>query len=456
MGSIGHRSVPRFRLAVAGFIAVVAGLGALYYSPHHPANKATGGPSSPPVATGSAPPGPSLQPTVPLGTGTSLTSPAPSYSPPDLAPTTSRPPTVLPNPTPPRSPSPHRRPSGTTKVAPVGGPVTGPSGNCIDDEAQGVAAGNPIQMWGCDQTVAQDWRLTSIGEWQVLGKCMTAQGGATSAGTPVVIGSCAGSADQLWTERSTGAMVDKASGLCLDDPVNGGWGTRLVIAACNDIPDEIWSLPPTNGTSITVTRTANQASLVGATADLHIAAHDSAAGRTLTYKASGLPSGLSIGSHSGTITGTLATSAIYHVTVAVSDGHGTSGSGLFTWTVSGPITGDGGLCIDDTTQGKTKGNPIQVWGCDQTVAQYWALGPSGMLEVLGVCMTVNGGATASGTAVVIGACTGIASQRWQAGGGELVNTGSGLCLDDPAGGSWGTKLEVATCTGAAEQQWNLQ
>jgi len=47
--------------------------------------------------------------------------------------------------------------------------------------------------------------------------------------------------------------------------------------------------------SVTVTNPGNQTGTVGTAASLQISASDSASGQTLTYSASGLPAGLSIG-----------------------------------------------------------------------------------------------------------------------------------------------------------------
>ncbi|MEU2738281.1 putative Ig domain-containing protein, partial [Streptomyces sp. NPDC007095] len=74
------------------------------------------------------------------------------------------------------------------------------------------------------------------------------------------------------------------------------------------------------------------------------------AGATLTYSASGLPTGLSISSSTGLISGTASTAGTYSVTVSASDSTGASGSASFTWTVS---TSGGGTC----TSAQLLGNP---------------------------------------------------------------------------------------------------
>jgi hypothetical protein len=91
----------------------------------------------------------------------------------------------------------------------------------------------------------------------------------------------------------------------------------------------------TAGNVVTVTNPGNQATNVGAAVSLQIQATDSASGQTLTYTASGLPTGLTISS-SGLISGTptTATSTPANVTVTATDTTGASGTASFTWTIN--------------------------------------------------------------------------------------------------------------------------
>ncbi len=66
--------------------------------------------------------------------------------------------------------------------------------------------------------------------------------------------------------------------------------------------------------TVTVTNPGNQTGTVGShITPVSIAANDSSSTATLTYSATGLPSGLSINTSSGVITGTLTTSGGYSV-----------------------------------------------------------------------------------------------------------------------------------------------
>ena len=98
-----------------------------------------------------------------------------------------------------------------------------------------------------------------------------------------------------------------------------------------------WTIGATGtgtGNTVTVTNPGTQTGTVGTAASLQIKASDSATGQTLTYGASGLPSGLSIGSGTGLITGTPTTAGSSSVTVTVTDATGAEGTAAFTWTIS--------------------------------------------------------------------------------------------------------------------------
>ncbi|MER6961296.1 MULTISPECIES: M4 family metallopeptidase [unclassified Streptomyces] len=92
-------------------------------------------------------------------------------------------------------------------------------------------------------------------------------------------------------------------------------------------------------TGVTVTNPGSQSATVGTAVSLQISASSTNSG-TLTYAASGLPTGLSISS-TGLISGTPTTAGSYSTTVTVTDSTGATGTASFTWTVSS--TG-GGSC----------------------------------------------------------------------------------------------------------------
>ncbi|MER6085104.1 M4 family metallopeptidase, partial [Streptomyces sp. NPDC001833] len=105
---------------------------------------------------------------------------------------------------------------------------------------------------------------------------------------------------------------------------------------------------PTSG--VTVTNPGSQSSTVGTAVSLQISASSTNSG-SLTYAATGLPTGLSINSSTGAVTGTPTTAGTYSTTVTVTDSTGATGTASFTWTVSS--SGGGGTC----TSTQLLGNP---------------------------------------------------------------------------------------------------
>ncbi|MFI5794897.1 M4 family metallopeptidase [Streptomyces sp. NPDC051677] len=94
-------------------------------------------------------------------------------------------------------------------------------------------------------------------------------------------------------------------------------------------------------TGVTVTNPGSQTATVGTAVSLQISAASTNSG-SLTYAATGLPTGLSINSSTGAITGTPTTAGSYSTTVTVTDSTGATGTAAFTWTVSS--SGGGGSC----------------------------------------------------------------------------------------------------------------
>ncbi|WP_427920069.1 putative Ig domain-containing protein [Streptomyces sp. cg40] len=201
---------------------------------------------------------------------------------------------------------------------------------------------------------------TGVAVYDTYGGSGWAVYGGTSASSPIIAGVYAlagtpGSSDYpaKYPYSHTSNLYDVTSGnngscstsyFCTagtgyDGPT--GWGTPDGTAA--------FTAGTTTGNTVTVTNPGSQSTATGSTASLQISASDSA-GATLTYSASGLPTGLSISSSTGLISGTASTAGTYAVTVTATDSTGASGSASFTWTVS---TSGGGSC----TSTQLLGNP---------------------------------------------------------------------------------------------------
>ncbi|WP_089106668.1 putative Ig domain-containing protein [Streptomyces hyaluromycini] len=192
---------------------------------------------------------------------------------------------------------------------------------------------------------------TGVAVYDTYGGSGWAVYGGTSASSPIIAGVYAlagtpGSSDYpaKYPYSHTSNLYDVTSGnngscttsyFCTagtgyDGPT--GWGTPNGTAA--------FTSGTTTGNTVTVTNPGSQSTATGSSVSLQISASDSA-GATLTYSASGLPTGLSISSSTGLISGTASTAGTYSATVTATDSTGASGSASFTWTVS---TSGGGTC----------------------------------------------------------------------------------------------------------------
>ncbi|WP_330339707.1 putative Ig domain-containing protein [Streptomyces sp. NBC_00557] len=222
----------------------------------------------------------------------------------------------------------------------------------------GCSAYDPKPSWqtdtGCSKRMEADVSAvadpaTGVAVYDTYGGSGWAVYGGTSASAPIIAGVYAlagtpGSTDYpaKYPYAHTGNLYDVTSGsngscstsyFCTartgyDGPT--GWGTPNGTAA--------FTAGSTSGNTVTVTNPGSQ-STTGSAVSLQIHASDSA-GAALTYSASGLPTGLSINSSTGLISGTASTAGTYQVTVTAKDSTGASGSASFTWTVGS----SGGTC----------------------------------------------------------------------------------------------------------------
>ncbi|WP_371669208.1 putative Ig domain-containing protein [Streptomyces sp. NBC_00289] len=224
----------------------------------------------------------------------------------------------------------------------------------------GCSAYDPKPSWqtdtGCSKRMEADVSAvadpaTGVAVYDTYGGSGWAVYGGTSASAPIIAGVYAlagtpGSGDYpaKYPYSHTSSLNDVTSGsngscspsyFCTavtgyDGPT--GWGTPNGTTA--------FASGGSTGNTVTVTNPGSRSTATGGSVSLQISASDSA-GATLTYSASGLPTGLSISGSTGLISGTATTAGTYSTTVTATDGTGASGSVSFTWTVS---TSGGGSC----------------------------------------------------------------------------------------------------------------
>jgi beta-glucosidase len=237
------------------------------------------------------------------------------------------------------------------------------------------------------------------------------------------------------------------------------------------------------GNVVSVTNPGAQDLQTGRSFSLQVNAIDSASGQTLSYSASGLPSGLSLSS-SGLISGSVAAAGTSTVKVTATDLTGASTSVSFQITTVGSMTASyhagagavklssNGKCMDDNGDSSANGTKIQIWQCySGDKGQTWTYQPdtypgdptnagtyAGTVRINGKCLDIAGASKANGAKVDLSSCTGQPNQEWQITGsyGELYNPVSNKCLDDPGwSNSNGTQLDIWTCSGGANQNWAL-
>ncbi|NUR27620.1 MAG: PHB depolymerase family esterase [Catenulispora sp.] len=225
----------------------------------------------------------------------------------------------------------------------------------------------------------------------------------------------------------------------------------------------------TPGNTVTVTSPGNQTAASGTPITaLQIHATDSASGQTLTYRATGLPPGLSI-SAGGLISGTPSSGGTFTTVVTATDTTGASGSASFTWTVSGAGSGStgalhavgAGKCLDDPNSTTTLGTQQQIYSCSGGANQTWTHNAANELTVTingtTLCLDANAKGTTNGTKAIVYSCNGQPNQQWNLNSnGTITGVQSGLCLDvSGASTANGALVQLWTCNGQSNQQWTL-
>ena len=130
-------------------------------------------------------------------------------------------------------------PTGGTTTA---GKITGYEGLCLDDRSASTADYNPVQVYTCNGTNAQQWTVGSNGTLQTLGKCLDVDAAGTANGTKVDLYDCNGTGAQTWTHQSNGELLNPQSGKCLDDTGYGTSGTQVQIWTCADTSNQQWNI----------------------------------------------------------------------------------------------------------------------------------------------------------------------------------------------------------------------
>lgn len=130
---------------------------------------------------------------------------------------------------------------GTSAAGPIVAGVS--AGLCVDDSNSATTDGNPVQLWTCNGSGAQQWSVGGDGTVRALGGCLDVSDSGTADGTKVQWYTCNGSGAQQWSPGADGSLVNPESGKCLDDPGSSTTeGTQLQIYTCNASTAQGWVL----------------------------------------------------------------------------------------------------------------------------------------------------------------------------------------------------------------------
>ncbi len=149
-----------------------------------------------------------------------------------------------------------------------------------------------------------------------------------------------------WTDINGDEDADKCQWIPAGSP--GGAG-QLALATGTFAMQSTWANDAAGGaggcefthpivtsstSTVTVTSPGNQSTVVNTPVSLQIRASDSAAGRALSYQATGLPAGLTISPSTGLISGHPTATGSWPVTVRAADTGGSFGTASFSWQVT--------------------------------------------------------------------------------------------------------------------------
>jgi hypothetical protein len=115
---------------------------------------------------------------------------------------------------------------------------------------------------------------------------------------------------------------------------------------------------------------------------------------------------------------------------------------------------DGRLCLDVRGGKFQPGTTLQVYECNGTASQRFAVGRGGEIRVRDLCVDVDRGDPRDGARVVLWSCSGSRSQSWATRGGQIVSQLTGKCLDVEDGRvRQGAHTMVWPCNRSPSQRW---
>ncbi|UQU65823.1 ricin-type beta-trefoil lectin domain protein [Couchioplanes caeruleus] len=253
--------------------------------------------------------------------------------------------------------------SGTATDNPATGEAIGVGGLCLDVRGGVAADGQPMQVYTCNHSAAQQVSHADDNTVRVLSRCLTAGGTANRA--LVTIAGCSGAASQSWTRQADGTLLNPASGRCLDVPDSNRTpgAVQLQIYDCVRTDGQLWRLPPgkvTGPGGLCVDVADGDPASVNAAQLFTCNGTDAQRWSTPgdgTVRTFGKCLDVS---NAGTANGT---------PVQLFD---CNGSGSQTWTSRSDgslVNPQSGRCLDDRDNRQQPGDPLQIYDCNGSAAQ---------------------------------------------------------------------------------------
>jgi hypothetical protein len=257
--------------------------------------------------------------------------------------------------------------TGAAADNPTGGEAVGVGGLCLDVRGGTAAEGQPVQVYTCNHTAAQQVSHAADDTLRMLGRCLAATGAAN--GAAITTTTCAASAGQQWSLRADGTLRNPASGRCLDVPNSNTTpgATQLQLYDCLHTDGQIWRLPPGPVTGPG-----------GLCADV-AGADPSSVTPIQLYTCNGsdaqrwsAPGDGSVRAFGKCLDVANAATA-NHTAVQLFDCNGTAAQ---VWTSRDDGTlynARSGRCLDDTGDTHTAGDLLQIYDCNNSAAQQFRL-----------------------------------------------------------------------------------
>jgi hypothetical protein len=282
------------------------------------------------------------------------------------------------------------------------------SGSLNDNRELGVITTQSSIVSGLETTFDGDFSGSDNGKVSIFspGTQTTAVGGTVYLQTQGE-DTCTGTLTYKASGLPTGLSINSTTGVISGTASTAGTYSVTVTGTDSTGPtgsaSYTWDVGTTSNT-VTVTNPGSQTGTVGTAASLQISASDSASGQTLTYSATGLPTGLSIGSTTGLISGTPSTAGSYSVVVTVKDTTGATGTADFTWTINS-ATGNTVTVTNPGSQTGTVGTAasLQISATDSASGQTFTFSATGLPTGLSIGSStglITGTPTVAGTYTV--------------------------------------------------------